>query len=209
MIRITLLSLLIVGLLSTHVYSSEEDDISKVFVTCGSVIKLEHKLTKYLLNSQDISYGHGRGSGQQSVTSLPDQNSATSLWIVRGDGKNACKQGSPLTNGAHVRLQHAMTRKWLHSHNFASPLSNNQEISAYGDDGHGDNGDIWVLELSKNAPSWERDADISLKHKDTGAYLGSHEIKYQRPIAGQQEVFGAKSRNKFSEWAATEGIYYR
>ena len=39
-----------------------------------------------------------------------------------------CVQGTPLKSGTSLRLQHAATRKWLHSHHFASPLSNNQEV---------------------------------------------------------------------------------
>jgi dolichyl-phosphate-mannose--protein O-mannosyl transferase len=34
-----------------------------------------------------------------------------------------------------LRLEHLSTKKNLHSHHFSSPLSQNQEISAYGDNG--------------------------------------------------------------------------
>ena len=40
-----------------------------------------------------------------------------------------CEQGSAIASGSLIRLQHAATRKWLHSHHFGSPLSNNQEVS--------------------------------------------------------------------------------
>jgi len=40
----------------------------------------------------------------------------------------------PVKCGNIIRLQHLATSKNLHSHNFASPLSGNQEVSAYGDD---------------------------------------------------------------------------
>ena len=52
-------------------------------VTCGSTIKLEHATTRHVLQSQDVSYGYGRGSGQQSVTGYQDRNSGGSLWVVR------------------------------------------------------------------------------------------------------------------------------
>ena len=39
-----------------------------------------------------------------------------------------CPQGTPIKRGQEVRLQHMGTRRWLHSHNFISPLSNNQEV---------------------------------------------------------------------------------
>ena len=40
---------------------------------------------------------------------------------------------------------HLRTRKNLHSHNYQSPLSQKQEVSAFGDDGEGDDGDLWEV----------------------------------------------------------------
>ena len=37
-----------------------------------------------------------------------------------------------------IRLEHLKTGKNLHSHNFASPVSKQQEVSAYGVNGEGD-----------------------------------------------------------------------
>ena len=39
-----------------------------------------------------------------------------------------CARGTPIKFGTHVRLQHTATRRWLHSHHFQSPLTNNQEV---------------------------------------------------------------------------------
>lgn len=64
-------------------------------VTCGSVIKLEHVKTGHLLHSHEVSYGAGRGSGQQSVTGYPEKDSAGSMWIVRG-GKVSLRAHSQL-----------------------------------------------------------------------------------------------------------------
>ena len=52
-------------------------------VTCGSVVKLEAGATRHYLHSHEVSYGYGRGSGQQSVTGYPERESANSLWTVR------------------------------------------------------------------------------------------------------------------------------
>ena len=41
----------------------------------------------------------------------------------------------PLECGSKLRLQHLVTKKFLHSHHFSSPLSRNQEISAFGNKG--------------------------------------------------------------------------
>ena len=39
-----------------------------------------------------------------------------------------CVQGTPIKSGTAVRLQHVATRRWLHSHHFPSPLSQNLEV---------------------------------------------------------------------------------
>ena len=43
-----------------------------------------------------------------------------------------CPQGTPIKRGQEVRLQHMGTRRWLHSHHFTAPLSNNQEVRGAG-----------------------------------------------------------------------------
>lgn len=39
-----------------------------------------------------------------------------------------CTPGDNMKKHQAIRLQHSPTRKWLHSHNFYSPLSNNLEV---------------------------------------------------------------------------------
>lgn len=132
-----------------------------VQVTCGSTIKLENDRTGHLLHSHDVSYAGRQSSGQQSVTGYPERDSGGSLWIVRGAENDAyCEQGTPLKKGAQIRLQHAATRRWLHSHLFSSPLSRNQEISCFGSDDESDTGDVWILELVDKADQWNRDAIV-------------------------------------------------
>lgn len=51
----------------------------------------------------------------------------------------------PVKCGQTVRLMHLQTRKNLHSHHFTSPLSNNFEVSAFGEEGLGDEGGFHSL----------------------------------------------------------------
>lgn len=44
---------------------------------------------------------------------------------------------------------HLNTRRNLHSHHFSSPLSHNLEVSAFGEDGEGDEG-LYAKEFSSN-----------------------------------------------------------
>ena len=53
------------------------------------------------------------------------------------------------------------TRKWLHSHLFHSPLTNNQEVSAYGSDQESDGGDVWMVEWESKAKIWKQDGKVS------------------------------------------------
>lgn len=51
-----------------------------------------------------------------------------------------CLYRKPVACGTVIRLQHLQTRLYLHSHNFRSPLSSNQEVSCFGDGSKGDEG---------------------------------------------------------------------
>ncbi|KAL4433712.1 hypothetical protein ABPG75_000153 [Micractinium tetrahymenae] len=200
-----LLLLVVILLLVGPALAEEEPDVDHVLVTCGSLIKLEADKTRHVLHSHEVSYGYGRGSGQQSVTGYPEKDQAGSLWVVRSEN---CRQGTAISKGQEVRLQHVATRRWLHSHLFASPLSNNQEVSCFGDDATSDTGDVWRVDWDSSEPHWLRDAVVRLVHKDTGAYLSNHNVKYQRPIPGHTEIFAVKQKGPHALWRATEGVYF-
>lgn len=124
-------------------------------ITYGSAIKLMHEKTKFRLHSHDVPYGSG--SGQQSVTGFPGVDDANSYWVCQmivlkcylllslqnalnslADrsvishqavrSTDSSKQGDPIKSGSIIRLQHIKTRRWLHSHLHASPISGNMEV---------------------------------------------------------------------------------
>jgi len=117
-----------------------------------------------------------------------------SLWIIReGNGQTPCDLGEPVKCGSLIRLTHLQTDRNLHTHHFASPLSKQQEVSCFGDNGFGDTGDDW--EVSCKGQHWVRGQEVRFKHKDTGMYLHSHtahRFTQQNcpscPIQGQYEV---------------------
>lgn len=49
--------------------------------------------------------------------------------IVRPQPGTSSKQGDAITSGTIIKLQHMRTRKWLHSHLHASPITGNLEVS--------------------------------------------------------------------------------
>merc|ERR1712039_814903 len=72
--------------------------------------------------------------------------------------KKFCDRGIPVECGQKIRLEHLTTARNLHSHHFSSPLSNSQEVSAFGDDGDGDTGDVWTVVCDTDV--WRRDDTV-------------------------------------------------
>jgi len=184
----------------------EDDDIDLSYVTCGSVIKLRHAATGYRMHSHQVTYGSG--SGQQSVTGYAGIEDPNSLWIVAGIHDKHCPTGTPLKNNDAIRLQHLQTGKNLHSHLHKSPLTNQQEVSCFGDSESGDTGDHWKVLVKSGEPHWKRDSVILFQHVDTGKYLSSNKNKFNHPIPGQQEICAIGQANKDTEWTAEEGFYF-
>jgi len=169
-------------------------------VTCGSVLKLVNKAYTVRLHSHEVTYGSG--SGQQSVTGFRGETDSNSYWWLKGTD---CNRGDSVKCGSEIILTHINTMKNLHSHNFRAPLSKNQEVSAFGDDGAGDEMDIWVVTC--NYQTWRRDGSVKLKHKGTQKYLSVSGQQYNRPISGQMEVVGQSQSGGATDWKAVEGVY--
>lgn len=207
-----LLSLLCILALSFESESKRDNDP----VTCGSVVKLQHKETGNNLHSHGIAWGSG--SGQQSVTTNSARNEKGSLWLIKEASHSPiCEIGTPIRCGEVVRLEHADTKKNLHSHLFKAPLSGNQEVSGFGDGGAGDTGDNWVVECdSTNDPLWFRYKNVALKHVDTNKYLvtSAGAVFNQQncggncPIMSQTEVSAAARKDGKAKWATDQGLYY-
>ncbi|XP_042442070.1 stromal cell-derived factor 2-like protein [Zingiber officinale] len=176
-----------------------------VEITYGSVIKLMHEKTKFRLHSHDVPYGSG--SGQQSVTGFANVDDSNSYWIVKSQPDSSAKQGDIIPHGTIIRLQHMRTRKWLHSHLHASPITGNLEVSCFGGDDSSDTGDFWRLEIVGNGKTWRQDQRIRLQHVDTVSYLHSHDKKYTRIAGGQQEVCGVRDKRPDNVWLAAEGVF--
>ncbi|KAL7727221.1 hypothetical protein ACLKA6_004482 [Drosophila palustris] len=173
------------------------------YVTCGSIMKLLNSDYSFRLHSHDVKYGSG--SGQQSVTGVEQKEDVNSHWTVKAQTNKMCERGEPIACGATIRLEHLTTKKNLHSHHFSSPLSGEQEVSAYGVDGVGDTGDNWEVVCSNE--SWMRDAHVRLRHVDTGMYLGMSGRSYGRPISGQMEIVGLHSPQHGTRWTTSEGLF--
>jgi len=209
-----------------------EEDLDGV-VTCGSAVKLSHMESKtqsgqeHFLNSEGKNLGSG--SGQQIVTAVTSPTTTNTLWWIRGPNDEtrfhspdevACSKsgvGEPIQCGAVIRLTHLDSMRNLHSHNVPSPLSRQQEVSAFGEgDGHGDNGDDWKVVCSSASQTyWQRSSVVSFQHVDSGKFLGaSSTVKFTHqncghncPILNHLEVFGRSQKDNYALWVVEMGVH--
>ncbi|RXN07068.1 stromal cell-derived factor 2 1 [Labeo rohita] len=145
------------------------------------------------------------GSGQQSVTGVDSADDANSYWRIRGKPDKICQRGEPIQCGQAIRITHMKTGRNLHSHHFSSPLSNHQEVSAFGENGEGDDLDVWTVQCSDT--HWERDDAVRFKHVATEVFLSVTGEQYGQPIRGQREVHGMPSPNQHNYWKVMEGVF--
>jgi dolichyl-phosphate-mannose--protein O-mannosyl transferase len=149
------------------------------------------------------------------VTASPIQGDAAALWMVSSaQGEPSCAAGSPVKCGESVRLTHLLTGKNLHSHEYRSPLTHQQEVSAFGQDGQGDGGDNWQVVCA--GTYWNSDQPFHLRHLDTGRYLAaSDQAKFTQqncpncPIVGQLEIAGVKAQKDSGKWVVQRGVFIK
>lgn len=192
------------------------------YVTCGSAIKLAHVESggKYFLQSDERQLQSG--SGQQLVTAVIDNRSPKGLWQVReGHDAPVCEVGTPVKCGQVIRLMHLHTRSNLHTHGIRSPLSNQHEVTGFGQDGEGDTGDNWEVVcdsggyFSGASEYWTREEPFQLKSTGTKRFLGaSSTVKFTEqncgrgcPIMNHLEVFGRKSTDSYAQWKVELGVH--
>ncbi|ESO99184.1 hypothetical protein LOTGIDRAFT_151586 [Lottia gigantea] len=180
-------------------------DMNYEFVTCGSVLKLMNQQHQVRLHSHDVKYGSG--SGQQSVTGVDTSDDHNSYWQIQPKTGATCNRGIPIKCGQSIRLMHLSTQRNLHSHHFQSPLSRNLEVSAFGDEGVGDEGDNWVVTCSSKY--WSRRDQVRFKHVVTEHYLHVSGDTFGRPISGQREISAYPNPNSLNYWQAAEGIFVK
>ncbi|XP_030647372.1 stromal cell-derived factor 2-like protein 1 [Chanos chanos] len=181
----------------------EAHDSDSSYVTCGSLVKLLNTRHNVRLHSHDVKYGSG--SGQQSVTGVESADDANSYWRIRGKPNSPCQRGALIKCGQSIRITHMKTGRNLHTHHFSSPLSNNQEVSAFGENGEGDDLDIWSVQCP--GTHWERDDAVRFKHVGTDVFLSVTGEQYGHPIRGQREVHGMPSPSPHNYWKVMEGVF--
>jgi dolichyl-phosphate-mannose--protein O-mannosyl transferase len=162
-------------------------------VTCGSAVKLSHVESKQLFWLSSESRNWVSGSGQQIVTWIPNKAETSALWWLRMShhSPEECDPGTPIQCGDKIRLTHVATKRNLHTHGVPSPLSKQQEVSGFGDNGVGDGGDDWIVECVQpdHGGLWKRGYSVRLFHVDTSKYLGgSASVKFTQSNCGNCQI---------------------
>lgn len=171
--------------------------------TYGAVVKIKHVLTNTHLHSHAINYGHPQSSGQQQVTGFggADDND---YWIIKSEHGNNSRSGN-IRHGDVIRLEHYLTHRNLHSHaSIPSPVTSQQEVTCFGENGTGDSNDNWRIEIDGGG-TWSLNTRIRLIHVNTNHALHSHSGFYHPDwTANQQEVTGFGGRDDNDLWTMTE-----
>ena len=174
-------------------------------VRTGDVVKLSHVWTGRTLHSHGLAYTHPGTSGQQQVTAF-DGSDDNDLWRLAAPHGNAVGvgDGHALRHGDVLRLRHVETSRHLHSHRgFPSPVTGQQEVTAFGRGGAGDTNDDWRVEVDGGG-RWRGGSRVRLVHVATGVALHSHRASDPQLTAGQQEVTGFAGRDGNDWWSLLE-----
>ena len=110
-------------------------------------------------------------------------------------------------DGRVIRLRHVQTRKWLRLQHAAhrSPLTNNQEVSAHGDDENSDAGDEWKFEVAdgnkgdKAGPVWKKDQKVRLQTSTDESVFELLSIQnFKGRLAGKTKCAGRAGRMRIA-----------
>lgn len=130
-------------------------------------------------------------------------------WVIKPahGTSEADTTRSNVNSGDKVRLEHQVTRKNLHSHpqaNFKSPITRQQETTAYGSFGTGNDDDNWIIELLEGS-KLEQGAKVILRHVSTGLVLHSHgDQAHKEYTDGEQEVTCLQRGDDNDVWQISE-----
>jgi len=181
----------------------QENDGLPVPISYFSTIRLRHSSGLYL-GSLPHNYEHPDSSGQQVVGCIDSPIDAT-LWVVRPPHRLDYSQTgkNEVSNGAGIRLQHLRTGLNLHTHEKKAPITDQQEVTAFGKNGLGNHDDDWVIS-TRDQGSLTTQKVVLLKNIQRNTFLHSHDNKVSIGSVSFQEVTGFKGDDVNNDWTITE-----
>ncbi|KAI8097799.1 MIR motif-containing protein [Gilbertella persicaria] len=153
----------------------------------GSHISLKHNMSGRYLTSEGGRH-YDNGSGQQVVfTGGWEATPETTFIVIPRLGDEIDSGDVEVNFGDVIRLKHMPTRTNLHSHpDIPSPVTEQQEVTCFGDDFNSDENDEWIVEqwtfddeeneqYDEGDNTWYTGRSFFLRHKATGVTLHSHD----------------------------------
>jgi len=160
----------------------------------GNKITLKHNMTGRFLT---FNNGHPVSSQSKQPVILAGGWDVTQNEIFQVVGGS---NGQVVTYGSTVQIKHVGTGNSLHSHNFKSPGSGQQEVTAFGGN---DQNDLWRVEKwDQGSNEWRVEEGFRLVHIQTGGCLHTHEIRYPgyNQDATEVTVFCGDKSDENSRW---------
>lgn len=178
-------------------FPGDKDQITVGYYT---MVKLQHVHTKLFLSG--LEYRYQSGSFQQIVRGISTATLGETFWTVYPPPEEGdVPQGRPVVCGATVRLQHAATGAWLHSHDIAGHFGSGYEVTGF--DGS-DSGDFWEVECSD---VWAADTPIRLRHLNTNHFLAVNASStLPEEDGGEIEVFASETASD-EQWVVAGGLF--
>ena len=182
----------------------------------GSVVTIRSKVENIYLHSHSFTYPlrhlDGKVSSQgQQVTGYPTEDSNNDWMILPqlDDEKimpHIEKGRIPVKNGDLVRVLHIKTKKFLLTHDVASPLTvTNQEVAAFDVDGIESKkyqGTLWRVEIHKGDKDILKSklSHFRLTHHLTGCSLFNFQQNLPDWAFGQREINAVRNETTPSLW---------
>ncbi|KAF9427515.1 hypothetical protein BGZ76_002320 [Entomortierella beljakovae] len=169
-------------------FKSHTNKLGDDYVRFGSRISLRHAPTGSYLQSAHWKY---KTSSQQHAVqgARSGEPGLSAYWqVVPASGNEEAinkKTGSTIPYGIRVRLFNVNNKRWLHSHDYKSPVSNQREVTTFGSAEASNNDDIWIVDRFENGTEYWKTTDLFiLRHESTNHYLHSHSTIYM----GENEI---------------------
>ncbi|GFV25340.1 protein O-mannosyl-transferase 2 [Trichonephila clavipes] len=164
------------------------------YVAYGAVVTIKNYRTGGgYLHSHWHLYPEGVGARQQQVTAYSHKDENNKWMIKKFNLEPNLSRDNPVElvlNGDLIRLEHAVTRRNLHSHKEVAPITKrHQQVTCYGENGTGDTNDVWRLEIigeDKRIPVSTVTSKIRFIHSLTGCAL--HSDSKQLPKWGYEQM---------------------
>ena len=181
----------------------------------GQTVRVKSKVDEVYLYSHThlypLHHEDGKVSSQgQQVTGYGGED-ANSEWVIMPQPDQPLKSGEkrPLRNGATVRLLHKATKKYLLTHDVASPLTmTNQEVTAV-EDGQKLEETLFTFEVKQgNAEKVMSKSNVfRLIHKKTEVAINNHQEMLPKWMPGHREINGDKRGNRDGcKWVISDVI---